>query len=59
MLRYCAGLITGLALGTALSAFAAGVFGDGYLAGWSVNKDGEEVCADPYVYLDSKEIECD
>jgi hypothetical protein len=34
------------------------VFGEGYLTG-SVNKDGEEVCSDPYVRPDTKEIECD
>jgi hypothetical protein len=59
MLRFSSGLITGLVLGTAMTAFAAGIFGQGYLNGWTINKDGEEVCSDPYVYPASKEIECD
>jgi hypothetical protein len=59
VLRFISGLIVGILLGTAMTAFAAGVFGDGYLMGWSVSKDGEEVCNDPYVLPGTKEIECD
>ncbi|HMU20651.1 MAG TPA: hypothetical protein PKC48_00095 [Sphingorhabdus sp.] len=39
---------------------AAQLVGDtGYLRGWSVTKGGEEVCYMPYVWVSSKEIECD
>jgi hypothetical protein len=60
MSRYFAGVITGLVLGTAFGAYAAKVVGyDGYLSGWSVMKDGEEICSEPFIYLGSREIECD
>jgi hypothetical protein len=59
MLRFIVGIILGLVVGTSLSGFAAGIFGTGTLSGWSVTKDGEEVCSDPEVDVASKEIECD
>ncbi len=59
MRKFMAGVIVGLILGGSATAFAAGVFGTGYLTGWSVMKDGEEVCTDPSVDTVSKEIECD
>jgi hypothetical protein len=52
-------MVLGLVLGSSVAAFAAGVFGDGALLGWTVLKDGEEVCSDPNVNVASKEIECD
>ena len=39
---------------------AAQVVGtNGYLTGWSVTKDGDEVCSDPYIWTSTREIECD
>jgi hypothetical protein len=59
MSRFLAGLILGSFLGIMGSAFAAGIFGSGTLEGWTVTKDGEEVCSDPEVDVGNKEIECD
>ena len=59
MTKFIAGVMLGLILGISATGWAAGVYGDGYLSGWSVTKDNEEVCSDPYVYPASKEIECD
>jgi hypothetical protein len=46
-------------LSFAATSWAAGVFGARTLSGWTVTKDGEEVCYDPSVDTGSKEIECD
>jgi hypothetical protein len=59
VLKFFAGLILGMSLSLAASSWAAGVFGSGTLSGWSVTKDGEEVCSDPSVDTGSKEIDCD
>jgi hypothetical protein len=59
MWRFVFGLVVGLFLGTAVTTYAAGIFGSGTLEGWTVTKDGEEVCSDPSVDTASKEIECD
>jgi hypothetical protein len=59
MLKFLAGLILGILLSLTATSWAAGVFGSGTLSGWTVSKDGEEVCSDPSVDTSSKEIECD
>jgi hypothetical protein len=59
MAKFIAGLILGTFLSLAATSWAAGVFGTGTLSGWSVVKDGDEVCSDPDVDTSSKEIECD
>jgi hypothetical protein len=59
MARFIAALILGTFLSFAATSWAAGVFGSGTLSGWTVVKDGEEVCFDPSVSPGSKEIECD
>jgi hypothetical protein len=51
--------LPGVVIGITASAYAAGVFGTGTLNGWTLTKDGEEVCSDPEVDTTSKEIECD
>jgi hypothetical protein len=59
MRKFAIGLTIGLILGSSLTAFAAGIFGSGVLLGWTVTKDGEDVCSDPSIDDGSKEIECD
>jgi hypothetical protein len=59
MARFIAGVLLGLALGLTAEAWAAGVYGSGTLSGWTVTKEGEEVCTDPSVDTAGKEIECD
>lgn len=59
MRKFLLGLIAGILLGGSIATYAAGVFGDGYLMGWTVTKDGEEVCSDPFTWPGIKEIECD
>lgn len=56
---FAAGLLLGLVIGGSATAIAAGVFGTGALNGWTVTKEGEEVCSDPDVDTSAKEIECD
>jgi len=59
MRRFVLGLLIGIFIGAAASSYAAGIFGQGTLSGWTVTKDGEEVCSDPSVDGSSREIECD
>jgi hypothetical protein len=59
MARFAAGLIVGLVLGCCASAYAAGCFGSGTAFGWTVTKDGDDVCSDPQINNTTKEIECD
>lgn len=55
-----AGLVIGLFVGTGLAAKAAVVAGEnGYVLGWTVVKDGEEICDDPFFWTTTQEIECD
>jgi hypothetical protein len=58
MSRFVAGLIVGLFLGACASAYAAGCFGNGTAHGWTVTKGGDEVCSDPDIDNDTKEIQC-
>ncbi len=59
MFKFVAGMLVGLILGVTATAYAAQVIGSGSLNGWTVTKDGEEVCSDPDVDVGAKEIECD
>lgn len=60
MKKFLLGVVVGIVLSAGASVLAAGVFGeDGFLLGWDVQKDGETVCSDPYIWISAKEIECD
>jgi len=60
MRKVSLGFAIGLALGTVVPAAAATIVGrTGYLSGWTVTKDGREVCYMPYVWTTLREIECD
>lgn len=59
MSRFIMGVLVGLILGMSCGAYAAVIAGSGYLLGWSVMKDGEEICSAPYVWESIREIECD
>lgn len=60
MKKFSIGFVVGLALGTVVPAAAATlVGGSGYLSGWTVTKNGNEICYMPYVWQGVREIECD
>jgi hypothetical protein len=60
MKKLTIGFIIGLAAGAAVPAVAATIVGStGYLSGWTVTKDGDEICYMPYVWTSIREIECD
>lgn len=59
MRRFLLGLVLGALLGASGTAIAAACGGTGYLHGWTVTLDGEEICDDPYVWAGLRLIECD
>lgn len=60
MKNFLLGLLCGGLLTTAAMVTAAQVVGEnGYLNGWEVTKDGEEICSSPYIWKATREIECD
>ncbi len=60
MVRFLAGVVLGLVMGVSATAIAVVIVGnDGYAMGWSVTKDGEEICSNPHVSTGAREIECD
>lgn len=60
MMKFIAGMLFGLGIGIAVTATAAQLVGDtGYLSGWDVSINGETVCSDPYIWTNTREIECD
>ena len=60
MRRFITGLLFGLILGAAAPALAARFVGASeYLLGWdAVTTDGDTLCRDPWVWIETKEIEC-
>lgn len=59
MRKFVIGLVAGFALGFGGTAAAASlVGGNGYLSGWTVTHDGDEVCYMPYIWTSTREIEC-
>lgn len=60
MRDFMTGLSVGLLLGVAAPVTAATlVGGTGYLSGWTVTKNGDEICYMPYIWTATKEIDCD
>lgn len=60
MKKFAFGFLAGISLGAVVPAAASAfVGGSGYLSGWTVTKNGTEICYMPYVWSGMKEIECD
>ena len=60
MKKFILGFATGLMLGGVVPVAAATMAGgNGYLRGWTVTKNGSEICYMPYVWAGIREIECD
>lgn len=55
MKKFVTGLVMGLTLGATVTASAA----TGYMMGWTVSINGHEICSDPFVWSNLREIECD
>lgn len=60
MNKFSVGFLVGLMFGAVVPASASALIeGSGYLSGWTVTKNGREICYMPYVWRGIKEIECD
>jgi hypothetical protein len=60
MRKIAIGFIAGMIAGAAVPVGAAALVGStGYLFGWTVTMDGDEVCDTPFVWTALREIECD
>lgn len=58
--RFIAGFLCGALVTAGGAAIAAKIVGsNGYMSGWTVTSDGDEICSDPYVRTSTREIECD
>lgn len=59
-MKFSIGFAAGLMLGlTAPVGAATLVGGTGYLFGWTVTKDGDDICDAPFIWTATREIECD
>lgn len=59
MRKFFVGMVAGAAIACTAPLAAQKMVGrDGYLLGWTVNKDGEEVCSDPWIWTGTMEIDC-
>lgn len=59
MRKFIAGFALGVAVSAAATVSAAQIVGkDNFLLGWTVTKDGEQVCISPWVWTFTKQIEC-
>jgi hypothetical protein len=60
MKKIAIGFVAGLIAGAAVPVGAAALVGStGYLFGWTVTMDGDEVCDAPFIWTATREIECD
>jgi len=60
MARFLVGMIAGLCIGVASSSYAVTCVGKSAdLSGWIVTAAGEEVCKNPYVDIEQREIACE
>ena len=59
MRKFLTGFITGAFLAAAAPVAAATlVGGTGYLFGWTVTVNGNDICDSPYIWTATREIEC-
>ena len=60
MRKFFFGVVLGVFLGSVVGALATavGFVQDGYWAGWTVTKNGDEICNNPYIWNENQTIEC-
>ena len=58
--KFFSGVVLGVLLGSAVGALATavGMGQDRYWTGWTVSKNGEEICNNPYIWNGNQQIEC-